>query len=215
MATSGQSCTIEDGKLWILQTRSAKRTPRAALRIAIDLVAEKLITPAEALRRLESADLNGLVRKTPIDPPMPLGLGTGASPGVAIGRAAFSSESAERLASNGETVILIRPDTSTADVAGFAASAGIVTAAGGRTAHAALVARQMGKPCIAGCTALTVDAAAPTAKLGDTTPCEGDWLSIDGNTGAIYPGRCAVAEERPEAELAQLARWRSEALQCA
>ena len=120
--------------------------------------------------------------------------------------------SAERLAAGGDPVILVRPDTSTADVAGFAVSAGIVTAVGGRTAHAALVARQMGKPCVVGCAALNVDVASHGARLAGTAIKEGDWLSIDGETGTIYLGRCNVVVERPEAELAEIERWRSKSL---
>ena len=116
------------------------------------------------------------------------------------------------MAAGGDPVILVRPDTSTADVAGFAVSAGIVTAIGGRTAHAALVARQMGKPCIVGCAGLNVDAAGHGARLAGTAIKEADWLSIDGETGAIYLGRCDVVAERPDAELAEIERWRSKSL---
>jgi pyruvate,orthophosphate dikinase len=108
-------------------------------------------------------------------------------------------------------VILVRPDTSTADVSGFAASVGIVTAVGARTAHAALVARQMGKPCIVGCATLKVDAAGHSARLGETAIKEGDWLSIDGEAGAIYLGQRNVVIDRPEEELAEVARWRAKA----
>ena len=111
-------------------------------------------------------------------------------------------------AAGGEPVILVRPDTTTADVGGFAAAAGIVTAIGGRTAHAALVARQMGKPCIVGCAGLSIDVAGHCAQLGSAAIKEGDWLSIDGETGSIYPGRGDVVIERPEAELAEVERWR-------
>jgi pyruvate,orthophosphate dikinase len=103
---------------------------------------------------------------------------------------------------------LLRPDTNTADIAGFVVSTGIVTAAGGRTAHAALVARQMGKPCIVGTKALVINAASHSAEVSGVTLNEGDWLSIDGETGAIYLGRCDVAVDRPEAELAEVERWR-------
>lgn len=201
--------TIEDGKLWILQTRSAKRTPLAALRFAIDFVREGLIAPSEALQRVHELDLDKLARRRMTGAPAPAAHGTGASAGIAVGRAAFDSDSAARLAAGGDPVILVRPDTSTADVAGFAVSAGIVTAVGGRTAHAALVARQMGKPCVVGCAALAVDVAGHSAKLADSAIKEGDWLSIDGEAGAIYLGRCDVVVERPDAELAEIERWRS------
>jgi len=203
--------TIQDGKLWFLQTRSAKRTPAAALRIAVALVEEGLIKPEEALRRLREVDFDPadsrLSRQTLAGIGDPAGQGTGASSGVAVGRAAFDSESAVRLSHSGEPVILVRPETSTADVAGFAASAGIVTAVGGRTAHAALVARQMGKPCIVGCQNLSLDAANHHASLNGLTIREGDWLSIDGGSGMVFGGKGKIVTDRPEAELAEVARW--------
>ena len=205
--------TFEDGKLWLLQTRSAKRTPRAALRFALDFVKEGLITPAEALLRLKHLDLNTFVSTRLDIVSEPAGRGTGASVGVAVGRAAFDAGSAGRLAAGGEPVILVRPDISTEDVAGFAVSAGIVTAIGGRTAHAALVARQMGKPCIVGCAELMVDVASRGAQLAKTAIIEGDWLSIDGEAGTIYLGRGSVVVDRPEVELAEIERWRTEALE--
>ena len=200
--------TIEDSRLFILQTRAAKRTPRAALRIAIDLVREGLITPAEALRRLDGIDLDALTRQRLRAPTDPVARGIGAS-GVAVGRAAFDSTSAQRLAAAGDPVILLRPDTSTADVAGFAVSAGIVTAVGGCTAHAALVARQMGKPCVAGCDRLTFDASCQHAQIGTTAIEPGQWIAIDGDSGDLYPGRQEIATERPDAELAEVDRWRA------
>jgi pyruvate,orthophosphate dikinase len=207
--------TIEEGKLWFLQTRSAKRTPQAALRFAIDFVNEGLITPSRALRRLNGLDLHALARKRLVAVHEPAARGTGASAGITVGRAAFDSKSAERLAAGGDPIILVRPDTSTADVAGFAVSAGIVTAIGGRTAHAALVARQMGKPCIVGCAGLTVDAANHSAHLAGSAIEEGDWLSIDGEAGSIYLGQCDVVVDRPDAELAEIERWRSKPLELA
>jgi pyruvate,orthophosphate dikinase len=205
--------TIEDRKLWILQTRAAKRTPQAALRFAVDFVKEGLITPQQALRRLNGVAFDQLARKHLVDSGEPVARGTGASAGIAVGRAAFDSNGAERLAGSGDPVILVRPDTSTADVAGFAASAGIVTAIGGRTAHAALVARQMGKPCIVGCKALSVDVANHAARLAGTAIRQGDWLSIDGETGVIYLGRGTIVVDQPEAELKEVERWRSMALE--
>jgi pyruvate,orthophosphate dikinase len=201
--------TIEDGQLFILQTRDAKRTPKAALRLAVAFVKEGVISPAEALGRLDGIDLDALTDMRFADAGEPCCSGTGASGGVAVGRAAFDSASAARLAAGGDPVILVRPDTSTADVAGFAASEGIVTAVGGRTAHAALVARQMGKPCVVGCAKLDVDVAAGRAELAGRTIDEGDWLSIDGTKGTIHPGRARLVAERPEAELAEVAKWRA------
>lgn len=201
--------TIEDGHLWVLQTRAAKRTPRAALRIAIDLVREGMIDKAEGLRRLEGVAFDRVNRQHLSCDSLPAAFGIAAAPGVAVGRAAFDSERAVALAATGEPVVLLRPDTSTADIAGFSVAAGIVTAVGGRTAHAALVARQMGKPCIVGCSVLQIDMNGQGAKLNDALIKEGDWLSIDGETGAIYRGRGTVTAERADAELSEVESWRS------
>lgn len=203
--------TVEDGRLWILQTRSAKRTPRAAVRIAIDLVHEGLITKDEALTRIAGIDPASLTATSLVAPGEPAATGIGASGGIGIGRVAFDAESAQRLSASGEPVILLRPDTSTADVAGFAVAAGIVTAVGARTSHAALVARQMGKPCVVGCHALTIDAVARQARLADAKLLEGDWITIEGDGGQLYLGRCQVVATRPEAELAEIAGWKSQA----
>lgn len=199
--------TIEDGRLWILQTRTAKRTPRAALKIAIDLVHEGLITREEAQERIAGIDLAALVEASLDSAEPATAVGIGASAGIAAGRAAFDSEGAQRLAAAGDPVILMRPDTSTADIAGFAAAAGIVTAVGARTAHASLVARQMGKPCLVGCSAIQVDAVAQCARVGDNIILAGDWITVDGNEGRLYLGRCNIVLRRPEAELAELASW--------
>jgi pyruvate,orthophosphate dikinase len=201
--------TIEDGRLWILQTRTAKRTPRAALRIAIDLVHDGLITSKQALHRIDGIDLAALDQTRLAVTTDPVVAGIGASGGIAVGRAAFNSTGAQRLAASGEPVILLRPDTSTADVAGFAVAAGIVTAVGARTAHAALVARQMGRPCIVGCAAMVVDVDADCARLGDAALAAGDWISIDGDSGQIYLGQREIVVTRPEAELAEIAGWRA------
>lgn len=202
--------TVEDGKLWILQTRAAKRTPRAALRMAIDLTHEGLITPDEALARLAAIDLDALVETRLAAPADPAAHGIGASGGLAAGRVAFDAESAKRLAASGEPVILMRPDTSTADVAGFAVAAGIVTSVGARTSHAALVARQLGRPCVVGCDAVVVEPEADRARLGAGHIVGGDWVTIDGDEGVIYLGRLGIVTARPDAELAEITRWRSE-----
>lgn len=199
--------TVEEGKLWILQTRAAKRTPRAALRIAIDLVHEGVITRQQARERIAGIDLAALAEASLILSQPPIAVGMGASGGIAAGRAVFDSDSARRLAAAGDPVILMRPDTSTDDVAGFAAAAGIVTAVGGRTAHASLVARQMGKPCLVGCSALQVDAGAQRASIGATAISAGDWITLDGNEGRLYLGRCEIVLRRPEAELAEVLSW--------
>ncbi|MCP3463367.1 PEP/pyruvate-binding domain-containing protein [Bradyrhizobium sp. CCGUVB23] len=203
--------TVQDGKLWILQTRSAKRTPRAAVRIAIDLVRERLITESEGLARIAEIDITTLTETALISAGEPVATGIGASGGIGVGRAAFDSENAKRLAATGEPIILLRPDTSTADVAGFAVAAGIVTTVGARTSHAALVARQMGKPCVVGCSALKIDFDSRQAQLANATLREGDWITIEGDTGQLYLGRCETVETRPEVELAEIAKWRSQA----
>jgi pyruvate,orthophosphate dikinase len=202
--------TIENGELWILQTRSAKRTPEAALRFAIDLAEEGAITRAEALQRIADLDLDTLTCNELKDAGEPVASGIGASAGVATGRVAFDAVSAERLAASGDPVVLVRPDTSTADVAGFALSSGIVTGAGGRTAHAALVARQLAKPCVVGCKVLEIDRDGQRARIAGATIKQGDWLSIDGESGQIYLGRGNIVSRRPAEALAKISAWRAQ-----
>ncbi|HTO83653.1 MAG TPA: PEP/pyruvate-binding domain-containing protein [Methylomirabilota bacterium] len=207
--------TIENRRLWLLQTRAAKRTPRAALRIAVDDVRAGLITPAEAVARLRDIEGARLVVTRFGTAAEPIGAGVPAAPGVAAGRTAFDSATAQELAAKGDPVILARPDTSTADVAGFAAAAGIVTTTGGRTAHAALVARQMGKPCVVACQALAIDEAARRARVGGVSIAEGDWLSIDGDAGAVFAGRLPIVDTRPEEDLAAWMQWKEQAADAA
>lgn len=202
--------TIEDGKLWILQTRAAKRTPRAALKIAIDLVHEGLISRKQAQQRTTDIDPAALVEASLNSAQPPVAFGIGASAGIAAGRAVFDSEAAQRLAATGDPVILIRPDTSTSDIAGFAAAAGIVTTVGARTAHASLVARQMGKPCVVGCGQIRIDSSRQCAQIGERVISAGDWITVDGNAGHFHLGRCEIVLRRPEAELAELASWQRE-----
>lgn len=199
--------TIESGRLWFLQTRSAKRTPRAALRFAVDAVAEGLIARDEALGRLAAVDLasTGLTRFA--HPADAVARAVVASPGVACGRVAFDSERAAALARQGQPVILVRHDTSTEDVAGFAVAAGILTAVGGKTAHAAVVARQMGKACLVGCAELRVGDGTE-ARLGDEVLREGDWLCLDGESGAVTLGRRDIVVDRQEDALAEVETWR-------
>ncbi len=201
--------TVQDGALWLLQTRAAKRTPWAALRTAVDLVNEGLIMPDEALRRLDGIALDKVVRTRLADAtPEPLAQATVAGPGVASGAIALDVAAAERLAQAGHDAILVRPDTATADIAGMAHAAGILTAAGSRTAHAAVVARQLGKVCLIGCPTLSIDMTRRCCRFGEALLAEGDVISLDGNAGAIYPGALAILQERPERELAAIAAWR-------
>ena len=202
--------TVERGRLWFLQTRAAKRTPRAALRTAVDLVDEGLIDVAEALRRVADVDLAAARVSRFSEAAEPVALATIASPGVACGRACFTSARASEVAARGDPAILIRPDTSTEDVAGFAAAEGVLTAIGGRTAHAAVVARQMGKVCLVGCRSLAIDEERGAAVLGGRPIREGDWVALDGATGEISLGRRAtILEDPPEAAI--IRRWRETA----
>ncbi len=204
--------TIESGKLWLLQTRAAKRSPRAALTIAVDLVDEGLIDAAEALERLADLDPDTLAQSRFSEGTPVIAEGIAAAPGVAAGRVAFDIAVAVTLAARGDPVILVRPDTSTADVAGFAAAAGILTAAGGRTAHAALVARQMGKPCIVGCGGLAFDPGGHVATIGALAVHENDWLSIDGDTGTVHAGKLAIVYDLPERHLKIWQAWQAKML---
>ncbi|MDK9698216.1 MAG: PEP-utilizing enzyme [Siculibacillus sp.] len=200
--------TVESGRLWLLQTRTAKRTPRAALHFAVAFVAEGVIDEKEAVSRLAGLDDAALEEEVFVgDEPEPAGIGLAASPGVAVGRLATTSQMAERLAATGEPVVLVRPDTSTADIDGFAASCAVVTASGGRTSHAALVARQMGLPCVVACRSLRFDEDGG-ADFGGITIREGDRLSVDGDRGLVFAGRRETAVRRPEAELAIWRGWK-------
>jgi pyruvate, orthophosphate dikinase len=203
--------TIEDGRLWILQSRAAKRTARAALKIAVDLVHEGLISEQEGLARVHDLDLEALSIATFAGGASPALRGIGASGGVAVGLAAFDAATAERMAGNGDPVVLIRSDINTADVKGLAAARGIVTASGGRTAHAALIARQLGKACVVGCAGLAVNSEARVAKLDGKTIREGDWISVDGTTGEVFLEQREIVRARPEAELKAVAAWRANA----
>lgn len=201
--------TIESGRLWILQTRAAKRTPRAALTIAIALVEEGLITPAVALDRLKDLDENALDTTGFVGTAPAIAVGVPASPGVACGRIACDGETARRMAESGDPVVLVRPDTSTADVIGFSVAAGILTASGGRTAHAALVARQMGRPCIVGCAALRVDEIRRRIHLGEVELSEGEWVSLDADAGTVHRGRREIVRTRPDRDIAVWRDWKA------
>jgi pyruvate,orthophosphate dikinase len=184
--------TIEKGKLWMLQTRAAKRTGFAAVRIAVDMVEERIISKKEALLRIEPDQLNQLLR--PVfdqkgkEKAHLLGKGLPAGPGAATGRVVFDAEDAVEWKKRGERVVLCRIETSPDDIRGMDAAQGILTARGGMTSHAALVARQMGKVCVAGCEVLHVDYAARTLRVDQTELKEGEWISIDGSTGEVFQG---------------------------
>ena len=188
--------TIEDDKLWVLQTRTAKRTGFASLRIAVDMVTERIISKQEALLRVEPDQLNQLLRpifdrrgkESAQQEGRLLGRGLPAGPGAATGRIVFHAEDAVVWNNRGERVILCRIETSPDDIRGMDAAQGVLTARGGMTSHAALVARQMGKVCVAGCEALQIDYASRVLRVEETELREGDWISIDGSTGAVFSG---------------------------
>ncbi len=194
--------TIEKGRLFMLQTRNGKRTGLAAIRIAVDLADQGLISPEEALMRIEPEQLNQLLRPVfgPKDKLRAVAegrikaKGLPAGPGAASGRVVFSAADAEAWAARGEQVLLVRDFTSPKDIRGMDAAQGILTAQGGMTSHAALVARQMGKVCIVGCGALDIDMKARSFRADDATVGEGDWISIDGFTGEVILGQL---ETRP------------------
>ncbi|HWO40239.1 MAG TPA: pyruvate, phosphate dikinase [Candidatus Eisenbacteria bacterium] len=185
--------TIEDNKLWMLQTRTGKRTGFAAVRIAVDMVDERIISRDEALKRIEPDQLNQLLRpifsaedkETARREGRLLARGLPAGPGAATGRIVFDAAEAVAWRKNGERVILCRIETSPDDIRGMEAAEGILTARGGMTSHAALVARQMGKVCVAGCESLQIDYASRTLTVDEVTLKEGDWVSLDGSTGEV------------------------------
>ncbi len=189
--------TIQQGKLYMLQCRVGKRTAFAAIKIAVDMVGEKLISEKEALARIEPDQLNQLLRPifdhaekdAAVKGGRLLAKGLNAGPGAATGRVVFNSVDAEAWAKRGEKVILTRIETSPEDIKGMSAAEGILTARGGMTSHAALVARQMGRVCVAGCGDLLIDYAAHAMTVKGRTVKEGDWISIDGTTGQVLEGQ--------------------------
>jgi pyruvate,orthophosphate dikinase len=205
--------TIERGKLYMLQTRSAKRTAAAAVKIAIDMVAEGLITEAEAVARIEPAQVDQLLRNQ-FDPAarkaaIRIAKGLNASPGAAVGKAVFDADTAVEWVEKGEKVVLVRVETSPDDFHGMAVAQGILTARGGATSHAAVVARQIGKPCVSGCAELFVDYASKTATAGDATFKQGDAISVDGSTGEVFLGALPTVSARFEdqPELQAILGW--------
>lgn len=188
--------TVEDNKLWMLQTRSGKRTGFAAVRIAADMVKERIISKTEALLRVEADHLNQLLRPVFDNKDKEqaaregriLAKGLPAGPGAATGKIVFHAQDAVARRENGEQVILCRTETSPDDIRGMEAAEGILTARGGMTSHAALVARQMGKVCVAGCEALSIDYTTRTVRVGELVLKEGDWISVDGSTGEVMQG---------------------------
>jgi pyruvate, orthophosphate dikinase len=201
--------TVEQGKLWMLQTRNGKRTAKAALRIAVELANEKLITKQEAVTRIEPGSLDQLLHPT-IDPAAErkiFATGLPASPGAACGEIVFSPDEAELLKSQGHRVILVRVETSPEDIHGMHAAEGILTTRGGMTSHAAVVARGMGKPCVSGAGSLRVDYRAQTMTAGGTTLKKGEMLTIDGSTGQVLVGKVPMMQPALAGEFATLMQW--------
>ena len=201
--------TVEQGKLWMLQTRNGKRTAKAALRIAVELANEKLINKEEAVARIEPMSLDQLLHPT-IDPNAErnvIATGLPASPGAASGEIVFSSDEAAKLKADGKKVILVRVETSPEDIHGMHAAEGILTTRGGMTSHAAVVARGMGKPCVSGAGSLRVDYNAQTLTVGNTVLKRGEIVTIDGSTGQVLTGKVPMTEPELSGEFGTLMGW--------
>jgi pyruvate,orthophosphate dikinase len=201
--------TVEQGKLWMLQTRSGKRTAKAALRIAVELANEGLISRNDAVLRVDPLSLDQLLHPT-IDPRAHrrvIVTGLPASPGAASGEIVFSPDEAAQLKSDGKKVVLVRVETSPEDIHGMHAAEGILTTRGGMTSHAAVVARGMGKPCVSGAGSLRVDYAAGTMSVGGQTFKKGDHITVDGSTGQVLAGKVDMIEPQLSGEFATLIGW--------
>ncbi len=198
--------TIERGKLWMLQTRNGKRTAQAAIKIAVDMLEEGLISKEEAVLRVEPSQLDQLLHRR-IDPAAELEVlakGLPASPGSASGKVVFDADLAEKLGQEGEKVLLVRMETTPDDIHGIIAAQGVLTSRGGMTSHAAVVARGMGKPCVSGCEAVKIDYAQKQFKVDDVVVKEGDAISIDGSTGRVMLGEVPMIEPELSAEFQKL-----------
>jgi pyruvate,orthophosphate dikinase len=204
--------TVERGKLWMLQTRSGKRTAQAAVKIAVDMAEEGIITKEEAVLRVEPNQINQLLHRQ-IDPSAKVTViakGLNASPGAATGKAVFDAETAKEWAQNGEKVILVRPETNPDDVGGMLVSEGILTARGGATSHAAVVARGIGKPCVVGAESIKIDLEKRLFNVDSYTVKEGDVITINGTTGEVILGEVPLIEPELTPELQKLLSWADE-----
>ncbi len=205
--------TIQDGKLWMLQTRSGKRTTAAALKIAVDMVDEGVLPVDEALLRIDAGGLDQLLHPT-IDPDSDktvIATGLPASPGAASGEIVFDSDEAETLKGQSREVILVRTETSPEDIHGMHAAAGILTTRGGMTSHAAVVARGMGRPCVSGAGAVRIDYKAQTMTVGGKVLRKGDLITIDGSTGQVIEGRVKMRQPELSGDFARVMTWADEA----
>ncbi|MEJ8571708.1 pyruvate, phosphate dikinase [Microbaculum marinum] len=201
--------TIEQGKLWMLQTRAGKRTAKAALRVAVEMAEEGLVTPEEAVRRIDPAALDQLLHPTiaPNAERNAIARGLPASPGAAQGEIVFDADTAEKMRADGHAVILVRVETSPEDIHGMHAAEGILTTRGGMTSHAAVVARGMGKPCVSGAGMIRVDYARGTMVAGGTTLRKGDVITIDGATGEVLLGKVPMQQPELSGEFASLMKF--------
>jgi pyruvate, orthophosphate dikinase len=204
--------TVEEGRLFILQTRSAKRHALAAVRFAVDAVAEGMLDRVEALRTLDPGSIGALLHPAfdPADSPEALTRGVPASPGAAKGRIVLSADEAETRAAEGEDVILVRPFTSADDVGGFHAARGILTAQGGKSSHAAIVARGMGRPCVCGATALEIDQDGAELRIGDRVLHPGDVIAIDGSSGVVTADDVHLVPPRVGEAFGEVLAWSDE-----
>ncbi len=205
--------TVEDDKLYMLQTRTGKRTAQAAVKIAVDMVAEGLIKRDESLLRIEPAHIEQLLHKH-VDPKAKVAVivkGLNASPGAAVGKAVFDSERAKEMGESGERVILVRPETSPDDVGGIIASQGVLTSRGGVTSHAAVVTRGLGKPAIVGCEELKINTKDRVFKVNETVVKDGDLITINGSTGEVIVGEAPLIEPNMSEELLTILSWADEA----
>ncbi|WP_416831761.1 MAG: pyruvate, phosphate dikinase [Erythrobacter sp.] len=201
--------TVERGKLWMLQTRSGKRTAKAALKMAVEMVGEGLIDKREAVRRVDPMALDQLLHPT-LDPDAPrnvLTTGLPASPGAAAGKIVLDADTAEQWANRGEKVILVRVETSPEDIHGMHAAQGILTARGGMTSHAAVVARGMGRPCVSGAGAVSIDRASRSLRIGSQELKEGDEITLDGANGQVMLGIVPTIEPELVGDFATLMEW--------
>ena len=201
--------TVEKGKLWILQTRAGKRTAKAALKIAVDLVKEGLINKPDAILRIDPISLDQLLHPA-LDPEAPrlvIAQGLPASPGAAVGRVVFTADQAEDMAAKGESVILVRAETSPEDIHGMHAAKGIVTSRGGMTSHAAVVARGMGRPCITGASALKIDSVNRIISIDGKTITEQDIITVDGSRGEILKGEIGTIPPDLTGDFGTLMNW--------
>ena len=206
--------TVEDGRLWMLQTRSGKRTPQAAARIALDLLEEGVIDRQAALERTAGLDEDALAQSRvaggSAEASSPLATAQSACTGAAVGEIALDEARVRERHAAGAAVVLLRDDAQTQDIGALELSAGMLTTRGARTSHAAVVARQMGKVCLVGCDALQIDLAGRTVRIGDATFREGEVLTLDGNTGNVFAGHAKVVREVPVDMLRRLERLREE-----